>query len=53
MYQGTDAIDLLVDDQREAILGYAVTALRDDSLLTPEARIKYLDNRGRLRVDFT
>ena len=53
MYQGTDAIDTLVDVQSKVILDDAVTALRDDGPLPPEARINSLDNRGRLKVDFT
>ena len=53
MYWGTKAIETLEDKQRELILDTAVSALRKDLALPPEARIKYLDNRGRLRVDFT
>ena len=53
MYWGTKAIETLEDMQRDLILDNAVSALRKDLALPPEARIKYLDNRGRLRVDFT
>ena len=53
MYQGTSAIGIVVDTQRDMILDSAVSALRDNQPLPPEARIKYLDNQGRLRVDFT
>ena len=53
MYQGTDAVETLIDVQREVILDNAVKELRKDGPLPPEARINYLDNRGRLKVDFT
>ena len=53
MYQGTSAIGKVIDMQRDLILDSAVSALRDDYPLSSEARIKYFDNRGRLRVDFT
>ena len=43
----------MVDIQREVIIDDAVNALRSDGPLPPEARINSLDNRGRLRVEFT